>query len=66
VDGHPGKFVELVAPETASPRESILAVVINVGEFSWFIKLRGDSELAEMEKQHFLGFVASFKFARAR
>jgi hypothetical protein len=60
--GVAGKFVELVAPEDASPRETILGVIAIRGDQSWFVKLKGDSKLAAREKERFETFVKSIRF----
>jgi len=57
-----GQFVELIGPDTASPRQAILGVILPVGSKTWFFKLQGDSTLAEKEKTHFEEFVRSIKF----
>lgn len=62
VDGVEGIYVELIGPESTSPRQTILGVIAIHGGKSWFIKLQGDSELAAREKSHFEEFVKSVKF----
>lgn len=62
VDGHDGTYVELVGPESASPRKTILGVIVEVQGKQWFIKLTGDAELATQEKPRFEEFVKSIKF----
>ncbi|MEX2118407.1 MAG: hypothetical protein WD847_02255 [Pirellulales bacterium] len=52
-----GDYVELYGPEQA-----ILAVIARQGGKSWFIKLMGDKQLAEREKQRFEQFVQSLEF----
>jgi len=49
-------YVELVGPA-----ETILGVSAPVGDQVWFIKLSGDSKLAERENARFQAFVKSFK-----
>jgi hypothetical protein len=62
VSGVDATYVELIGPETASPRQTILGVIAIHGGKSWFVKLQGDSELAAREKVHFEEFVKSVKF----
>lgn len=62
VAGGQGNYVELVGPESASPRQAILGVILPVGNSSWFFKLQGDATLALKEKSHFEEFVQSVKF----
>jgi hypothetical protein len=61
--GVAGKLVEFVAPETAEPREAILGVMAVVGDRSWFVKLKGDAEVAARERERFEAFVRSIRFA---
>lgn len=62
VGGNEGALVELVGPESAQPRKSILGVVVEAQGRQWFIKLLGDAALAEREKKHFEEFVQSIRF----
>jgi hypothetical protein len=62
VGGVEGTYVELIGPESASPRQTILGVIAFHGGKSWFLKLQGDSELAAREKSHFDEFVKSVRF----
>lgn len=58
--GH-GEYVELISPDGAVPRQTILGVVATAGGRTWFVKLMGDSELAAKEKPRFEAFVKSLK-----
>jgi hypothetical protein len=62
IEGHEGKIVELVGPEGAEPRESILGAIVTVRGTQWFFKLKGDADLAVREKEHFEAFLKSIKF----
>ena len=62
VGGAVGHYVELVGPEDAKPRKSILGVIVLTEGKSWFIKLTGDAPLAEREKGRFKSFVNSIRF----
>ena len=62
VDGNDAIAVDLVGPETAEPRETILGVVVEARGRQWFIKLRGDADLASRENEHFEQFVQSIRF----
>jgi hypothetical protein len=62
VGGVRGTYVELIGPESASPRQTILGVIAIHGGKSWFIKLQGDTELAAREKGRFEEFVKSVRF----
>ena len=62
IDGETGSYVDLVAPEGVGPRKAILAVIVDHGEKSWFITLKGDAALAAQEKARFEAFVQSLKF----
>ncbi|HEY2252337.1 MAG TPA: hypothetical protein VGH74_14790, partial [Planctomycetaceae bacterium] len=62
VDGHEGVYVEAIGPDTPKPREAILGVIVEAQGKQWFLKLRGDSELASREKPNFEKFVQSIRF----
>ncbi len=53
-----GSFVELAGPDG----QTILGVIAVHGDKAWFVKLTGDSELAEREKERFEEFVRSIRF----
>lgn len=61
-----GTWIEAVGPAEAQPRETILGVVVEAQGKQWFIKFKGDAELAEHEKPQFEKFVQSFRFRGAR
>ncbi|MCY2993826.1 MAG: hypothetical protein NTY19_39015 [Planctomycetota bacterium] len=50
-------YVELVGPT-----QSVLGAVLVRGGEGWYVKLTGDPELTQREKQNFESFVKSFKF----
>lgn len=56
-----GSYVEIVGPKDAKPRETILAVIVPQPDKVWFIKLKGDAELAEREKPRFEAFAKSIQ-----
>jgi hypothetical protein len=62
VDGHDAAYAEAIGPESANPRETILGVVVEAQGKQWFIKLKGDAELAAREKPRFEKFVQSIRF----
>lgn len=64
VDGIQASYVELVGPESAEVRQSILGVLAEKSGTTWFIKLRGDAELASKEKENFETFVRSIRFSK--
>jgi hypothetical protein len=59
--GTAGDYVEIVGPENSAKRETILGVQAEAGGRTWFVKLRGDSQLAEREKPRFEAFVKSMR-----
>src|SRR5205823_1207276 len=59
--GTTADYVELVGPDSAAKRETILGVQAQAGGRTWFVKLRGDAELAEREKDKFESFVKSLR-----
>jgi hypothetical protein len=62
VDGQKADYVYLVGPESASPREATLGVILRRPDRVWFFKLRGQAEIVAKEKQRFEDFVSSVKF----
>jgi len=60
-----GHYIELVGPESAKPRETILGVITIQAGKAWFVKLKGSAELAQREKKNFEAFVKSIKFDSA-
>jgi hypothetical protein len=57
IDGSAADYVELVGES-----ETILGIVAVRGRYAWYLKLKGDAELAEREKENFETFVKSIKF----
>jgi hypothetical protein len=53
------KFVEFHSPESEGNNESILGAVLEDGDRTWFIKLRGSTDLANREREHFQAFAKS-------
>jgi len=51
------------AAATAPVEQAILGAIIPVGEQSWFFKLTGDPQAVEPQRDAFLAFVKSVKFA---
>jgi len=62
IDGRPADYVRLAGPESADPRESILAAVVTTDDRTWFVKLKGDAALADREQDRFKAFLASLRF----
>ena len=56
-----GDYVALVGPQNIA--KTILGVIVDRGETTWFFKLKGDSALAAREKPNFESFVSSVKFS---
>ncbi|NOX56577.1 MAG: hypothetical protein GXP27_19465 [Planctomycetes bacterium] len=52
-----GRYVKLMGP-----KEAILGVVVSANGRTWFIKLKGDSQLAEQQEKVFKQFVESIQF----
>lgn len=57
IDGASADYVKLVGQS-----ETVLGIVAVRGREAWYLKLKGDSELAEREKDNFETFVKSIKF----
>ncbi len=64
VDDVTGHYVEMFGPTDADPRQAILGVIAPREDRSWFIKLTGSADLAAVEKERFLEFVASIRFTK--
>ena len=65
IDGRKGQFVELLGPERPGGRETILGVLADDAGKTWFVKLKGNADLAQREKPRFKSFVTSIKFQPA-
>jgi len=61
VDGKKGDYVDLLGSPTVEPRQAMLAVMVEHGGMTWFIKLTGDASIARREKPHFEQFVKSLR-----
>lgn len=59
--GGVGEFVEATGGGGITPAETILGVRATAGGATWFIKLRGDRDLAARERARFEAFVKSVK-----
>lgn len=57
-----GTYAELIGPEDAEPCLTILGVVVVCEGKAWFLKMKGDAELAQREKQRFQDYVESVRF----
>jgi hypothetical protein len=62
VGGEPCDYVELVGPASAEKQTTVLGVIVPRGNVYSFVKLKGDSDLAQREKANFESFVKSLKF----
>lgn len=59
--GVQGDYVELIGQGGIAKAETILGVMAYAGGRAWFVKLKGDSDLAAREKPRFEAFVKSLK-----
>ncbi|MBL7037385.1 MAG: hypothetical protein ISR77_02090 [Pirellulaceae bacterium] len=57
IDGTAAKYVEMVGSE-----ESIFGAIAVRGRETWYLKLKGATELADQEKENFQEFLKSIKF----
>jgi hypothetical protein len=62
VDGNEAIAVEFVGTDDKKQPETILGVIVEARGRQWFIKLKGDADLAAREKEHFDEFVQSIRF----
>lgn len=63
VAGMDGNCVELLGPEDAQPRLASLRVVVSRAGKTWLFSMTGEADLILREKERFLGFVESARFA---
>jgi hypothetical protein len=63
--GVTGDYVEAIGKGDVKPPETILGVRAVAGGATWFIKLKGDRDLADREKARFETFVKSLQFKAA-
>jgi hypothetical protein len=64
VDDVEGHYVEMFGPAGADSHQAILGVIAPRQDRAWFIKLTGSPDLAAVEKERFLEFVASIRFTK--
>ncbi|MBI85580.1 MAG: hypothetical protein CMJ81_20495 [Planctomycetaceae bacterium] len=57
-----GQLIELTSPDKIQPQQTIYAVLTSHAGLTWFIKLKGDTELAVREQKHFEQFFSSIRF----
>jgi hypothetical protein len=63
VAGAPAKLIELVGPESAGDnRQSILGVMLERGNQTWFFKMTGSADLVAQQHAAFEAFVRSVRF----
>ncbi|MDH3717462.1 MAG: hypothetical protein OES79_05015 [Planctomycetota bacterium] len=60
VDNQEGSYIEISGQPAAAT--AIYGVVVDVGGSTWFVKLRGNAELAQREKENFRAFAESLRF----
>ncbi len=62
VDGIDGHYVELLAAEDAKPRTGIFGLILIRGSKSWYVKMIGNAELLEAQRDSLEQFIRSIKF----
>jgi hypothetical protein len=62
VDGNDAITVEFVGTDNKKEPETIQGAIVEARGRQWFIKLRGDADLAAREREHFDEFVQSIRF----
>jgi hypothetical protein len=65
VQGIQTYLVDIQTPENAPKPSRILGAVLETPDRTWFVKMTGSPELIESQRQKFLDFVKSFRFASA-
>lgn len=61
----PGSMVDLVGPDSASPRQRILGAIIPWGDRVWFFKLHGPADQVAAQRQAFDAFIGSLRFSHS-
>jgi hypothetical protein len=64
VDGHPVDLVDMLGPESASPRLRLLGAVMPHGEKTYYFKLSGRADVVGSQKEKFGAFIQSVRFTR--
>jgi hypothetical protein len=57
-----GDYCILVGEPSGGRTQTILGVLLDRDDLTWFIKLQGDAKLAEREREHFEAFAKSLRF----
>lgn len=57
-----GDYVELISQEGADAAQSILGVIVDQNDKTWFVKLQGSTPLAVSQREKFEQFVKSLTF----
>ena len=65
VEGVQTHLIDLRTPENVPKQSRILGAVLETPDRTWFIKMTGNPELLESQRQKFLDFVKSFRFNTA-
>lgn len=62
VDGHPVDMVDMLGPESATPRLRLLGAVMPHGEKVYYFKLSGRADVVGPQKENFNAFINSIRF----
>jgi len=65
VEGVQTYLIDIQTPENAPKPSCILGAVLEAPDRTWFVKMTGNPELIESQRQKFLDFVKSFRFNSA-
>lgn len=63
VNGRSGRYIALTGPADAEGSKSMLVVLVDEPNPTWFFRMLGDSELVLREQERFEAFVKSVTFA---
>ncbi len=63
IGGRSGHYIQLIGPPDAERPVGMLAVLISKQDRTWFIKMLGDVELVQRQKNRFEEFLKSMTFA---
>lgn len=62
IGGRSGHYIQLTGPSEAEQPLGLLAALVSHRDRTWFIKMLGDVELVQRQKDHFEGFLKSVTF----
>lgn len=62
IGGRSGHYIQLTGPPEAERPLGLLAALVSHRDRTWFVKMLGDVELVQRQRDHFEGFLKSVTF----